>query len=235
MSAPNVAIIPARGGSKRIPRKNIRPFCGIPMIAHSIERAKASGAFDRIIVSTDDDEIASVAESWGAEAPFRRPADLSNDTAGTIPVIQHTIEWLAANGSAPNLVCCIYATAPFLDQGDLVKGRALLENPVFDFAFSVAAFSAPVQRGFTIAPSGGVQMMQPESFSKRSQDLETAYHDAGQFYWGRTEAWRHVANMFTPKSAAVVLPKYRVQDIDDAEDWQRAEFMFEAIKRMGEG
>jgi len=226
----NIAIIPARGGSKRIPRKNIRDFLGMPMIAYSIKTAQESGCFDKIIVSTDDEEIAEIARHWGAETPFMRPAHLSDDTAGTIPVIQHAIDWLRVASLDPQFVCCIYATAPFLLANDLKQGLSQLESGHFDFSFSAAAFAAPVQRGFKLTSDGGVTMTQPECFNMRSQDLEPIYHDAGQFYWGRTEAWITVDNRFNSRSAAIVLPKHRVQDIDDLEDWQRAELLFEALR-----
>lgn len=230
MNQMNIAVIPARGGSKRIHRKNIKMFCGKPMIAWSIEAALASDCFDRVIVSTDDDEIAKVAQEWGAEVPFRRPAELSDDHTGTIPVIAHAIDWLGEHGQAqaPEAVCCIYATAPFVQAEDLTAGLRVLQSPEVDYAFSVTSFAFPIQRALRITETGRVAMFQPENFSTRSQDLEEAWHDAGQFYWGRAEAWCAGIPIFSERAMPVVLPRHRVQDIDTPEDWQRAEWLFKA-------
>jgi N-acylneuraminate cytidylyltransferase len=225
-----LAVIPARGGSKRIPRKNIKPFCGKPIIAWSIATARESGCFDRVIVSTDDAEIAQVAREAGAEVPFLRPATLADDHTGTIPVVRHAIERQAGAGDAPSLVCCIYATAPFLVADDLQRGLDLLERSGSDFAFSVAKYLSPIQRAMRLDASGRVAMLHPEFFQTRSQDLEESFHDAGQFYWGRASAWRSAETMFGPGAAAVVLAPHRVQDIDTPDDWLWAESMFEALR-----
>lgn len=224
-----LAVIPARGGSKRIPRKNIQSFCGKPIIAWSIAAAHDSGCFDRVIVSTDDAEIAQVARDAGAEVPFLRPTELSDDHTGTIAVVRHAIEWQAANAQAPSLVCCIYATAPFLVADDLRCGVEMLERSGSDFAFSVTKFTFPIQRAVRIDAKGRVVMLSPEHFETRSQDLEETYHDAGQFYWGRASAWCASATLFGPSSMVVVLPPHRVQDIDTPGDWVRAEWMFKAL------
>lgn len=228
----NFCIVPARGGSKRIPRKNIREFAGKPMIAWSIEAALASGCFSRVIVSTDDDEIAAVAEANGAEAPFRRPANLADDHTGTIPVIAHAIDWLREQGDAPQAVCCLYATAPFVQPEDLQAGAQALQGgddgDVVDYAFSVTSYAFPIQRALRLTPEGRVAMFQPEHFTTRSQDLEEAWHDAGQFYWGRAEAWQAGTPIFTRRAVPVRLPRHRVQDIDTPEDWHRAEWLFKA-------
>lgn len=226
-----VAVIPARGGSKRIPRKNVKPFCGRPMIAWSIEAARESGCFDRILVSTDDREIAELALHYGAEVPFLRPAQLADDHTGTGAVLCHAIEWLGERGELPELVCCLYATAPFVLPEDIGRGLALLEEKGCDFAFSVTSYPFPIQRAIRITPEGRVQMFHPEQFQTRSQDLEEAFHDAGQFYWGRAEAWLSQKPIFGPGSVPVLLPRHRVQDIDTEEDWQRAELMFQAWKK----
>ena len=226
----NIAIIPARGGSKRIPRKNIKEFCGKPMIAWSIEAALKSGCFDQIIVSTDDIEIAQVARAYGADTPFVRPPELSNDHAGTIPVVAHAIEWLHSNGNLAEIICCIYATAPFVLETDLQRGLAAFKNSDADYAFSVTSFPFPIQRAVRITPQNRIQMFQPEHFNTRSQDLEEAWHDAGQFYWGKAKAWLSHKPVFTEDSLPIKLPRYRVQDIDTQEDWDRAEMMFGAIK-----
>lgn len=230
----NIAVIPARGGSKRIPRKNIKPFCGKPMIAWSIEAARASGCFDRIIISTDDEEIAEVALQHGAEVPFMRPDALADDYAGTIPVVKHAIEAMATSGCDPEFVCCIYATAPFVSADDLRSGLHLLRESDADYAFSVTSYAFPIQRAVKVTPGARVEMFNPQHFNTRSQDLEEAYHDAGQFYWGRARAWCDGKVLFTPGSIPVVLPRYRVQDIDVEEDWVRAEWMYAAM-RKGQG
>ena len=224
-----LAIIPARGDSKRIPRKNIRDFAGRPMIAWAIESALESGCFTQVIVSTDDEEIAAVAKCYGAEVPFRRPAELANDYTGTIPVIAHAIDWLLERGGAPEALCCLYATAPFVQAEDLRAGyQALFSDDEVNYAFSVASYPFPIQRALRLTPEDRVAMFQPEHFTTRSQDLEEAWHDAGQFYWGRTKAWQNCAPIFTEQSVPVKLPRHRVQDIDTPEDWQRAEWLFNA-------
>ncbi len=228
----NIAIIPARGGSKRIPRKNIKEFCGKPIIAYSIEVALQSGCFDRVIVSTDDQEIADIARFYDAETPFIRPEALSDDMTGTTPVIQHAITCLESQNEAAKLVCCIYATAPFIQMEDLQKGLDLLRNSDADYTFSVTSYPFPIQRAIKILNNQRTQMFYPEHFSTRSQDLEEAYHDAGQFYWGRVESWIEGKPIFTRQAIPVVLPRYRVQDIDRMEDWVRAELMFEAINKQ---
>ena len=224
-----VAVIPARGGSKRIPGKNLRPFHGLPMIAWSLHAARDSGCFDRIIVSTDDDAIARIAVEHGAEAPFRRPAELANDHCGTGPVIAHAANWLAAEGQAADMLCCIYATAPFLQASDLERGLAILTETGADFAFSVTSYAFPIQRAIRIGDDGRAAMFQPEHAVTRSQDLEEAWHDAGQFYWGRSQAWIENRPIFGRGGAPVILPRHRVQDIDTLEDWVRAELMFAAL------
>lgn len=225
-----IAVIPARGGSKRVPRKNIRDFCGRPMLGWSIEAAQRSGCFDRIILSTDDAEIAATGRALGADVPFVRPAALADDHAGTIPVIAHAVEWLRAEGAAPALVCCIYATAPFVQAEDLQRGEAAMADPTVDYAFSVTSFGFPIQRALRIGADGRVGMFHPEHAGTRSQDLEDAWHDAGQFYWGRADAWAGHTPLFGPGSVPVILPRWRVQDIDTEEDWRRAEWMFRAIR-----
>jgi N-acylneuraminate cytidylyltransferase len=223
-----LALIPARGGSKRIPRKNIKPFCGKPIVAWSIEAARASGCFDRIVGSTDDEEIADVARAAGADVPFMRPAELADDHAGTIPVVRHAIEWQRAHGPEPRQVCCLYATAPFVTADDLREGLARLDpGDGVNFVFPVARYAYPIQRALRLAADGHVSMFQPDEFRTRSQDLEPAYHDAGQFYWGTTDGWMAAETMFGTASIALVRPPWRVQDIDVAEDWQRAEVLFQ--------
>lgn len=224
-----IAIIPARGGSKRIPRKNIKEFFGKPMIAWSIEAAKGSGLFDHIIASTDDAEIAEVAKTYGAEVPFMRPAELSNDYAGTTEVIAHATQWALDQGLEVEAVCCIYATAPFVQVDDLQRGWGALESGGWAYAFTVTDYAAPIFRSFKQTPEGGVEMFFPEHFSTRSQDLPTALHDAGQFYWGRPGAWVEGKQVFDRHSIPIIVPRWRVQDIDNEEDWLRAEILAAVI------
>lgn len=230
----NIAIIPARGGSKRIPRKNIKTFCGKPMIAWSIEAAKEANLFDRIIVSTDDEEIAKVAKKWGAEVPFMRSAELSNDFAGTTEVITHATKWAQDQGWPLEAVCCIYATAPFVRQNDLQRGLDALRSGPWAYAFTAAEYAAPVFRSFKQVESGGIEMFFPEHFSTRSQDLPMALHDAGQFYWGRPNAWLSGARIFDRHSTPIFIPRWRVQDIDTVDDWLRAEMMAPVIMKYKE-
>lgn len=226
----NIAVIPARGGSKRIPRKNIRPFLGRPMIGWSIDAALRAGVFDRIVVSTDDPEIREIALAAGAEVPFMRPPELSDDHTPTVPVIRHAIQWLEANGTEVGNVCCIYATAPLLDPCYLVEGLGKLDQDLtLEFAFSVTSFGFPIQRALKLDEAGRVSMFQPEHELTRSQDLEHAYHDAGQFYWGSRNAWMSRDRIFSACCKGVLLPPHLVQDIDTPEDWTRAEWMAKAL------
>lgn len=229
-----VAIIPARGGSKRIPRKNIRIFNGKPIIAYSIQAARDCGLFDRIIVTTDDDEIAAASREWGAETPFKRPSSLADDYATTNAVVKHAIQWLQEHGCPVEFACCIYATAPFIQPCFLKEGFERLKNSERSFAFSVTSFPFPIQRAIRIDTEGTVSPFQPEHIFTRSQDLEEAFHDAGQFYWGKAEAFLNDAVVFSAESIPIVLPRHLVQDIDTMEDWRRAEFMYRALQQSGE-
>jgi len=226
-----IAVIPARGGSKRITGKNIKSFCGKPVIGWSIESAIESACFDRIIVSTDDEQIAEIACGYGAEVPFLRPAELSDDYTGTTAVIAHTIRWQQSHGVTPDQVCCIYATAPFLRATDLRRGLQTLEQNRCNYVFSVTTFAFPIQRAIRISERGRVEMFEKDKFNIRSQDLEQAYHDAGQFYWGCTEAWLDEKPIFSSDALPLVLPRHRVQDIDTIEDWVRAEWMFKVMNQ----
>ncbi|WP_456415742.1 pseudaminic acid cytidylyltransferase [Thiolapillus sp.] len=224
-----LCVIPARGGSKRIPRKNIKEFCGQPIIAYSIQAARKTGLFDHIVVSTDDDEIAEIARSYGAETPFRRPAEISDDHTGTNAVVKHAILWFQENGTPVDLVCCIYATAPFVQEDYLQLGHDKLIQSDKSFAFSVTSFPFPIQRALKITQNGGLSAFYPEFRSTRSQDLEDAYHDAGQFYWGSAKAFLQEHELFSNQSLPILLPRHLVQDIDTPEDWIRAEYMYKAI------
>jgi N-acylneuraminate cytidylyltransferase len=227
----NLAIIPARGGSKRILRKNTRKFCGQPIIGYSIQKAIESQLFDRIIVSTDCEQIADVARQFGSEVPFIRPAELANDHAGTMDVVRHAIDFGQKNWGQIDNVCCIYATAPLMSINDLKTGRSLLEDDAnLEFAFSVTTFASPIFRALQIK-AGQTQMFWPEYLNTRSQDLEEAYHDAAQFYWGRSEAFQKHNHLYTARSAPVVLPRFRVVDIDTPEDWVQAEMLYDALRQ----
>lgn len=221
-----IAIIPARGGSKRIPGKNIIDFCGKPMIAWSIIAAKSSLLFDRIIVSTDDVDIADVAMCWGAEVPFMRPPELSDDYVGTTEVVAHTVRFMEDHGVKLTAACCIYATAPLIDAVDIVRGWHALNAGDWKYAFSATIFSPSIYRAFKYDPNGGAEMLFPEYFTTRSQDLPIVMHDAAQFYWGRTCAWVNKLKIFDHHSVPVQIPSFRTQDIDDWNDLQKAKLLF---------
>lgn len=228
----NIAIIPARGGSKRIPQKNIKLFCGKPIIAYSIEAALASGVFDTVLVSTDDEKIASIAREYGAQVPFMRPDYLSDDYTGTTDVIEHAIvEWQKL-GNSINLACCIYPTAPFIQKEFIIEAMdALTKQPHKCGAFTVCKFNYPIQRSFTIEqPGNKVHPLDESALPKRSQDLPSVYHDAGQFYLAKAEDYLNKRfNVFSDSSIPIILPHYLVQDIDDEHDWRRAEYMYQAF------
>jgi N-acylneuraminate cytidylyltransferase len=225
-----IAVIPARGGSKRIPRKNIKDFHGKPLIAYSIEVALKSNLFDKVVVSTDDEEIAQISKKYGAEIPFLRPKELSDDFTGTGAVVNHTIDFLKEQGENYDFVCTIYATAPFLDEKYLIESFEKLKNSTAKNAFSCTSMPFPIQRTFKITENERCEMFWPENFMKRSQDLEEAYQDAGQFYWTNLNIKSNEI-IFGKDSIPIVLPRYLVQDIDTAEDWIRAEYMYESIKK----
>lgn len=224
-----IAVIPARGGSKRIPHKNIRDFCGKPIIAYSIKQAINTALFDQVIVSTDDEEIASVARNYGAETPFIRPSNISDDFTGTNAVAKHAIQWLQNQGQDIKYACCLYATAPFVQAKYLREGFEKLIQSNKSFAFSITSFPFPIQRAVRINKRGEVEAIFPENINKRSQDLEDTFHDAGQFYWGTAEAFLQNRVTFSTESVPVVIPRFLVQDIDTEEDWYRAELMFKAL------
>ena len=175
-------------------------------------------------------EIAEVASAYGASVPFMRPPELSGDHVGTLPVIRHAIEWYQAQGRTVDLACCLYATAPFVSADDIRRGQAVLVDNTCDYAFSVTSYAFPIQRAIRINADGRIEMFDPGHFNTRSQDLEEAFHDAGQFYWGRAEAWLQERMIFAPGSMPVQLPRHRVQDIDTPEDWVRAEWLFKAMQ-----
>jgi len=228
----SIAIIPARGGSKRIPRKNIKPFYGKPLIAYSIETALASQLFEKVIVSTDDEEIANIAKSYGAEVPFMRPKELADDFSTTGAVVEHALSFLQDNGVEVDYICTIYATAPLLQSKYLIEGFEKLKNSDATYTFSATSMPFPIQRTFKITDSKRCKMFTPEFFSSRSQDLEEAYQDAGEFYWQKLGK-KSSEIMFGADSIPIVLPRYLVQDIDTLEDWKRAEIMYQIIKEEG--
>lgn len=230
----NVAIIPARGGSKRIPGKNIKLFCGKPMIAHSIISALDSGIIDEVIVSTDDEQIAQTASDFGATVPFMRPAELADDYTGTRPVMRHAVQALFDSGRDITHVACIYATAPLLPSSIIRKGFEMLVESNSDYVFTAAQFSFPIQRAIMQTPSGGVTPFDNVAIAKRSQDLPDAFHDAGQLYWGKADIWLDPSSaIFGENSQMIVLPSHRVQDIDTPEDWQRAELLYMLLQKEG--
>lgn len=223
-----IAVIPARGGSKRIPGKNIREFAGKPMIAHAIEVAQQSGLFDHIVVSTDDEKIARIARAWGAETPFMRPAELADDYMGTGEVIAHAIETCRSSGWEIDYACCIYPCVPFIQIEDLKQALKMLQASGATYCFPIAEFPSAIQRALRNV-SGELVPFHPENEDKRTQDLERAYYDSGQFYWAKSETWLTKFNMHSG-AAGLLIPSWRVVDIDMPEDWRRAELMYAAIR-----
>ena len=224
-----IAIIPARGGSKRIPNKNIRLFCGQPIISYSINAAFKTGIFDEVIVSTDDEEIAKVSRKLGASVYELRPPDISDDKTGVLAVAVYELSRLAKIGKTPNDICLIYATAPLIRHQDIVSSHDLFKSSQKDFVFAAAEYTAPIFRAFTILKDGTAKMLQPENYHVNSQDLPTAYHDAGQFCWGRSQAMMEPEPVvFSERGVPFVLPAIRVVDIDTYDDWDRAEWLYKA-------
>lgn len=231
MAEPTVAIIPARGGSRRIPRKNVRPFHGRPLIARTIETLLAARRVGRVVVSTDDDEIAEIAEAAGADVPFRRPPHLADDHAATLPVVQHAISALeGVDGHRLGAVCVAYPAAVFVSPAEVDEAFDLLTDDV-PFVFTVTDIGAPIERVLRRSHDGRTTMQWPEHERTRSQDLPAAYQDAGQLYWGHRDAWIAGHSVLTGGARSIVLPRWRVQDIDTPEDWTRAELLFEVLHR----
>ena len=220
-----IAVIPARGGSKRIPRKNIRDFCGKPIIAYTIEALQQSGVVDRIWVSTDDEEIAEVAKSFGAEIPFLRPADLSDDIVATLPVMVHAVSEMESKGMDPKYICCAYATSPLIQPIKIKEAILKLDNHN-GYVFPAVRYSYPIWRSFSVDENRSVNLIYPEKIKERSQDLPVVWHDAGQFYWGNKDAWLDRLPMIDKYSRIVELLSWQVMDIDEEDDWQRAEFLY---------
>lgn len=226
----NIAIIPARGGSKRIPRKNIKVFSGRPMIAHAITAALESKLFDKVVVSTDDQEIAGIAREWGGEVPFMRPAELADDHTPTVPVIAHAIEMLKAQGVVFEYACCIYPGVPFIRAEDLIAAFELLKSCGAGYCYPVTEFPSTIQRALRRFPDGKIEPINPQYEWTRTQDLEPAYYDAGQFYWGKVSSWLGGLGLQSHGSG-LLIPQWRVVDIDTPEDWHRAELLYMALSR----
>ena len=226
----NVAVIPARGGSKRIPRKNIKPFCGKPMIAYSIETAKASELFDKVLVSTDDTKIAEIAKDFGAEVPFIRPAELADDYTGTDEVFIHALNFLTKSTQNYSYACCIYPAVPLLKVSLLSEGLDRLRVNNATSCFPVSEYFSPIYRALEINEKGRLGMIIPKYKSIRTQDLQSTYHDAGQFYWVNIERYLKEESILSNNSIPIVLPKYEVVDIDSDEDWKFAELLYSMNK-----
>ena len=224
----NIAVIPARGGSKRIPRKNIKPFGGKPMIAYAIAAARECGLFEHVVVSTDDDEIAEVALQHGATVPFKRPAHLADDQTVTVPVIAHAAQWFVDQGQAPAAVCCIYPCSPLLRAEDLRGAHQMLVQRKAAYVYPVVQFHSSPWRGMRISDKGPMQFVHPEFELTRTQDLERCYYDAGQFYWGQTQSWIDGLRMHS-NGHGYEVPGWRIVDIDTEDDWRRAELIARAL------
>lgn len=224
-----IAIIPARGGSKRVPRKNVRNIGGKPVIAYPIQLALQSGIFERVIVSTEDKEIAELARYFGAEVPFLRDVSLSDDSTTTLEVIADSA--LRLNLSNSDLLCCIYPVTPLLTTERLLQAYGLLQSGHWDYVFSASEFVSPIQRAFRRDVLGAVSFLQPEYFAVRTQDLEKSFCDAGQFYFGKAEAWKNKSPIFGHKSTFLEFSRHEVIDVDDERDWMFLEQILE-IKKL---
>lgn len=225
-----VAIIPARGGSKRLPRKNIKIFNGKPMITWSIKAALDSNCFDKVIVSTDDYEIANISRAHGAEVPFIRPSDLADDLTTTVPVIAHALSTCEGYGWDIHYACCIYPCAPLIQLSDIKKAFELLKVGGYSYVYPVTAFPHPVQRAMKCLPGDVMQFVYPEYELVRTQDFEEYYYDAAQFYFGKASAWSSQFPMHTA-GIGMKIPNWRVVDIDTEDDWRRAELVFSSLKK----
>lgn len=224
-----VAIIPARGGSKRIPRKNVKPFFGVPMIARTIQLALESSLFDHVVVSTDDIDIADIAKKAGAQIPFMRPLDLADDLTPTVPVIAHAVQLCGKLGWDISYACCIYPCVPLLNHKDIeaALNMALVQDA--DFVYPVTDYAHPIQRAMRRSATGAMSLYSPQYELTRTQDLEKSYHDAGLFYWGKASAWLAHKKMHTA-GLGMPIPHWRVVDIDSEDDWRRAELLFKTMQ-----
>ena len=224
-----LCIIPARGGSKRIPRKNIKPFLGKPIIAYSIEAALQSGLYDEVMVSTDDIEIANIARSYGASVPFLRSEKTANDFATTADVINEVLDWYSENGQKFDAICCLYATAPFVTPDKLSQASEIINKGIFDSVFTCTPFSYPVLRGLIMDDTGRISMKWPEYKNSRSQDLPQFYHDAGQFYLTTINAFKNTNSLWGENTAPLILSELEVQDLDTSTDWTLAEMKYKIL------
>ena len=224
-----IAVIPARGGSKRIPRKNAKPFFGVPMIARTISTALQSGLFEKVVVSTDDTEIAEISRQAGAQVPFTRPLDLADDLTPTVPVIAHAVQACNALGWNVSYACCIYPCVPLLAVGDIAAALEMAVETDADFVYPVTDYAHPIQRAMRRSESGKMSLYSPQFEMTRTQDLEKSFHDAGQFYWGKAASWLEQKKMHTA-GLGMPIPHWRVVDIDSEDDWRRAELLFKALQ-----
>ena len=222
----NFAIIPARGGSKRLRKKNIRDFCGKPVIAYAIENALKLGIFSNVIVTTDDPNIASISRDFGAQIPELRPSHLSNDFATTLDVMKYAVANYIPKNEIKNAVCCIYPTTPLLSPRFVLEGKDIFESGQWDYVISATRYSHPIERAFTISSGGHAEMISPEHILTRTQDLSDSFHDAGQFYWGEQQTWITGKSLFLSNMTAVQIPKLQSIDIDTLEDWMLAEHIY---------
>ena len=227
----SICIITARGGSKRIPRKNIKEFCGKPIIAYSIEAAIKSGCFDEVMCSTDDEEIAEVARRYGASVPFMRSVATANDFATTADVLNEVVAEYRKRGKCFEYFCCLYPTAPFVNAERIRQGLEMMIAAKANGAMPVVQYSYPIQRALKIS-DGAVSMREPEHLRSRSQDLEPMYHDAGQYYWYRTEAFKSNPNIMAISPLAIITPEEEVQDIDTHDDWKMAEMKYRLLQEQ---
>lgn len=226
-----LALIPARGGSKRIPGKNIRLFCGQPILTYSIAAVRESGLFDRVIVSTDSPQIADVARQYGAEVPFLRSEQASDDHAPLLDVMREVVAQLAADGEVYDQLCCVLPTAPLVTVRRLQQAYELFVQKGLDAVFPIVRFGYPIQRALTLSPNGLVSMLQPEQYLTRSQDLAPTYHDAGQFYWLRTAPCFASGRVFTDNCGGIEIPELEAQDIDNETDWQLCELKYQLLRK----
>ncbi|MBN1637368.1 MAG: pseudaminic acid cytidylyltransferase [Ignavibacteriales bacterium] len=227
----NIAIVPARGGSKRIPRKNIKDFLGKPIISYSIAAALDSNLFDEVMVSTDDNEIAEIAKEHGASVPFFRSGKNSNDYATTADVLIEVLNKYKENNKNFDYLCCIYPTAPFITKEKLYETFSMILEEQVDSVIPVVKYSYPIQRSFRITSNNRLEYIQPENIHKRSQDLQPIYHDAGQFYWCKVNTFLRKKYLITKDNLPYILNKLEVQDIDTEEDWEIAEIKYQILKR----
>lgn len=222
----NIAIIPARSGSKRIPNKNIKKFKGLPIISWTMKAILRSNIFDKIIVSTDSEKIARISKNLKAEVPFIRPKLISNDYASTTDVIKHAVNWLKIKKISPSFVCCIYPTAAYIDPKDIVKGFNKIKKNKLNYVFSAGKYQSSIFRSFKKKKNKGLEMNFPKYYNKRTQDIFETFYDAGQFYWGTPDAWLKAKPIFSKKSGIIEISKLKIHDIDTLQDWKLAEKMW---------